>query len=136
MITVFRSESPKQRAEGASVPSDTRRLCDGVVQARTGARIRSVLFALNLKLNTTRCSAVGSALGSGPRGRRFKSCHFDQNKWTALRCLPTYFFAFTPRQIGHIHQQHLCCHFLFLLKNFLPFYEVDEVSALDPFCRL
>lgn len=24
------------------------------------------------------CSAVGSALGSGPRGRMFKSCHSDQ----------------------------------------------------------
>jgi len=30
----------------------------------------------------------------------------------------------------------LCCLFLFLLKIFLPFYEVDEVSAIDPICRL
>ena len=28
--------------------------------------------------NTSRCSAVGSALGSGPRGHGFESRHFDQ----------------------------------------------------------
>ena len=28
----------------------------------------------------TGCSAVGSALGSGPRGRGFKSRHSDQRK--------------------------------------------------------
>ena len=55
-----------------------------------------------------------------------------QNKGTALRCLPTYFFAFTPRLIWYIRRQRLCCLFLFLLKIFLPFYEVCEVSALDP----
>ena len=73
------------------------------------------------------------SLNWGGRGRKFKSCHSDQNKWTALRCLPTYFFAFTLRQVWYIRRQHLCCHFLFLLKIFLPFYEVDKVSALDPF---
>ena len=28
---------------------------------------------------TPRCCAVGSARGLGPRGRRFESCHLDQN---------------------------------------------------------
>ena len=32
------------------------------------------------KLNKTGCSAVGSALGSGPRGRGFKSRHSDHEK--------------------------------------------------------
>ena len=40
------------------------------------------IFLLNGILNQaqdgTGCSAVGSALGSGPRGRMFKSCHSDQ----------------------------------------------------------
>ena len=32
------------------------------------------------KCKETGCSAVGSALGSGPRGRVFKSRHSDQDK--------------------------------------------------------
>ena len=32
----------------------------------------------------TRCSAVGSALGSGPRGRWFESSHFDQSASDAV----------------------------------------------------
>ena len=32
MITVFRSESPKQEAEGAIYDCNAQRLCDGVVQ--------------------------------------------------------------------------------------------------------
>ena len=31
-------------------------------------------------MKVTGCSAVGSALGSGPRGRMFKSCHSDQKE--------------------------------------------------------
>ena len=38
------------------------------------------------------CGAVGSALPWGGRGRKFKSCHSDQNKWTALRCCSTFSF--------------------------------------------
>ena len=30
-----------------------------------------------VKKHCSGCSAVGSALGSGPRGRMFKSCHSD-----------------------------------------------------------
>ena len=37
-MIVFRSESLKQGAEGASLPSDTQRLCDGVLSP-LGARI-------------------------------------------------------------------------------------------------
>ena len=72
----------------------------------------------------------------GGRGRKFKSCHSDQNKWTALRCCSTFSFYSAPRLIWHIRRQRLCCLFLFLLKIFSSFYEVDEVSAIDPMCRL
>ncbi len=34
----------------------------------------------NLVIEKSGCSAVGSALGSGPRGRAFKSPHSDQEK--------------------------------------------------------
>ena len=34
----------------------------------------------------TRCSAVGSALGSGPRGREFKSRHLDHETAEIIRC--------------------------------------------------
>ncbi len=38
-------------------------------------------------MTVTGCSAVGSAFGWGPRGRRFKSCHPDQVKYLHMRIL-------------------------------------------------
>ncbi len=46
---------------------------------------------------------------------------------------PLIFLPSLPRPIWYIRRQRLCCLFLFLLKIFSPFYEVDEVSAIDPF---
>ena len=92
--------------------------------------------AFSEALYVSGCGAVGSALPWGGRGRKFKSCHSDQNKWTALRCCSTFSFYSAPRPIWYIRRQRLCCLFLFLLKIFSSFYEVDEVSAIDPICRL
>ena len=36
-------------------------------------------FLIGAIILVTRCSAVGSARGSGPRGREFKSRHLDQS---------------------------------------------------------
>ena len=91
-------KSPKQGAEGASISSDARRLCDGVfspagrAEKRTGVEKRKKFNIITI----SRCSAVGSALGSGPRGRRFKSCHFDQkNEPQPLRL----WFVFYPSDV-------------------------------------
>ena len=35
---------------------------------------------LLLRIELTRCGAVGSALALGARSRRFKSCHLDQRR--------------------------------------------------------
>ena len=39
---------------------------------------------LNLLLYISGCSAAGSALDWGSRGRKFKSCHSDQKKALAI----------------------------------------------------
>ena len=45
--------------------------------------IRFILFRAKRRSDDAAgCSAVGSALGSGPRGHGFKSRHSDQNIWT------------------------------------------------------
>ena len=46
----------------------------------------------------TGCSAVGSALGSGPRGRGFKSRHSDQNTgFSLIESEKPVFFCFIPK---------------------------------------
>ena len=49
----------------------------------------------------TGCSAVGSALGSGPRGRGFKSPHSDQKAVSFCGDLPLFilFSCFLPQQL-------------------------------------
>ena len=42
---------------------------------------------------TPRCCAVGSARGLGPRGRRFESCHLDQQN--AIDSLESMAFSFS-----------------------------------------
>ena len=43
------------------------------------------------RANVSRCSAVGSALGSGPRGHGFKSRHFDQKGVRQIMSNPFFF---------------------------------------------
>ena len=46
-----------------------------------------------LLISVPGCSAVGSVLGSGPRGREFKSRHSDQNRQVSIRSLSIYFLC-------------------------------------------
>ena len=48
---------------------------------------------------TPRCCAVGSARGLGPRGRRFESCHLDQNK--SRRFVRVYGFFFCKYTLAY-----------------------------------
>ena len=54
----------------------------------------------------TGCSAVGSALGSGPRGRGFKSPHSDQ-KSTGFNKKPVDLF-YIPDAIKDILPENQC----------------------------
>lgn len=47
----------------------------------------------------TRCCAAGSARGLGPRGRRFESCHLDQNK--SRRFVRVYGFFFCKYTLAY-----------------------------------
>ena len=50
---------------------------------QTEARVACYLI---LKLNITRCGAVGSALALGARRRRFESCHLDHESIPFVGC--------------------------------------------------
>ena len=70
-----------------------------------------------LLISVPGCSAVGSVLGSGPRGREFKSRHSDQNRQGSIRNLSIYFLCrmrLSSSEIGG-----LCIHFVFFLNTIL-----------------
>ena len=62
--------------------SDNQRLCDGVFSPAGRADVpRKVPRTIKLHNQlVSGCGAVGSALPWGGRGRKFKSCHSDQNE--------------------------------------------------------
>ena len=84
----------------SSLAYDIPPLCpfyEGVGQDRTRKFHLTKGLAANIidKLNISGCSAVGSALGSGPRGRGFDSRHSDQ-KGTVARLSP---FLYTTQYL-------------------------------------
>ena len=80
-----------------------------------------------LLISVPGCSAVGSVLGSGPRGREFKSRHSDQNRQVSIRNLSIYFLCrmrLSSSEIGG-----LCIHFVFFLNTILIKFKYFPPSA-------
>ena len=80
MLTVFESESLKQRASrGESTETIACDYATALFSPKGRAEINHIVYQI-IKINISRCSAVGSAPVSGTGGREFESRHFDQKK--------------------------------------------------------
>ena len=71
-----------------------------------------------LLISVPGCSAVGSVLGSGPRGREFKSRHSDQ-KSTGFDKKPVDLFFVCRMRLSSSEIGGLCIHFVFFLNTIL-----------------
>ena len=74
----------------------------------------------------------GSAFGSGPKGRRFKSCHLDQKTAGNLRISGSFFVSFAQSAVFGAFFMQRMCNLGKRAKDTVPYRSVDLADSWSP----